>query len=48
MGDVIGDINSRRGMVGELGERGNMKARRTQSQLGETVASPFGRLDGLC
>merc|ERR1719199_329416 len=25
MGDVIGDINSRRGMVGELGERGNMK-----------------------
>ena len=25
MGDVIGDINSRRGQVGELGERGNMK-----------------------
>merc|ERR1711985_112097 len=25
MGDVIGDINSRRGMIGELGERGNMK-----------------------
>merc|ERR1719224_378588 len=25
MGEVIGDINSRRGMVGELGERGNMK-----------------------
>ena len=25
MGDVIGDINSRRGMVAELGERGNMK-----------------------
>jgi len=25
MGDVIGDINSRRGMVGELGDRGNMK-----------------------
>ena len=25
MGDVLGDINSRRGMVGELGERGNVK-----------------------
>jgi len=25
MGDVIGDINSRRGQVGELGDRGNMK-----------------------
>ena len=25
MGDVIGDINSRRGMVEELGERGNVK-----------------------
>jgi len=25
MGDVIGDINSRRGQVGNLGERGNMK-----------------------
>ena len=25
MGDVIGDINSRRGMVEELGERGNTK-----------------------
>merc|ERR1711966_467574 len=25
LGDIIGDINSRRGMVGELGERGNTK-----------------------
>merc|ERR1711934_541328 len=25
MGDVIGDINSRRGLVGDLGERGNAK-----------------------
>ena len=25
MGDIIGDINSRRGLVGELGERGNAK-----------------------
>ena len=25
MGNVIGDINSRRGQVAELGERGNMK-----------------------
>jgi len=25
MGDIIGDINSRRGLVGELGERGNTK-----------------------
>eukprot|EP00746_Dinoflagellata_sp_MGD_P156477 gnl/MRDRNA2_/MRDRNA2_85837_c0_seq2.p1 gnl/MRDRNA2_/MRDRNA2_85837_c0~~gnl/MRDRNA2_/MRDRNA2_85837_c0_seq2.p1 ORF type:complete len:855 (+),score=206.25 gnl/MRDRNA2_/MRDRNA2_85837_c0_seq2:339-2567(+) len=25
MGEVIGDINSRRGLIGELGERGNMK-----------------------
>jgi len=25
MGDVIGDINSRRGQIAELGERGNAK-----------------------
>jgi elongation factor G len=25
MGDVLGDINARRGLVGELGERGNIK-----------------------
>jgi len=25
MGDILGDINSRRGLVGELGERGNVK-----------------------
>merc|ERR1712127_607645 len=25
MGDVLGDINSRRGQVGDLGERGNIK-----------------------
>jgi len=25
MGDVMGDINSRRGIIGELGERGNVK-----------------------
>jgi elongation factor G len=25
LGDIIGDINSRRGMIGELGERGNTK-----------------------
>merc|ERR1712147_522721 len=25
MGDILGDINSRRGMVGDLGERGNVK-----------------------
>ena len=28
MGDVIGDVNSRRGMVIELAERGNMKVPR--------------------
>merc|ERR1712205_230486 len=33
MGDVIGDINSRRGMVGELGERGNMKVVRAKVPL---------------
>mmetsp|Transcript_13194 Transcript_13194/g.33564 ORF Transcript_13194/g.33564 Transcript_13194/m.33564 type:complete len:743 (-) Transcript_13194:534-2762(-) len=33
VGDVIGDINSRRGMVGELGERGNMKVVRAQVPL---------------
>merc|ERR1719443_2832929 len=32
-GDVIGDINSRRGMVGELGERGNMKTVRAKVPL---------------
>jgi elongation factor G len=25
MGDILGDINGRRGMVGDLGERGNVK-----------------------
>ena len=25
MGDILGDVNSRRGQVGELGERGNIK-----------------------
>jgi len=25
MGDILGDINSRRGLVGDLGERGNVK-----------------------
>merc|ERR1712146_581214 len=33
MGDVIGDINSRRGMVAELAERGNMKVVRATVPL---------------
>jgi len=33
MGDVIGDINSRRGMVAELAERGNMKIVRANVPL---------------
>ena len=33
MGDVIGDINSRRGMIGELAERGNMKVVRAKVPL---------------
>jgi len=33
MGDVIGDINSRRGMVAELGERANMKIVRASVPL---------------
>jgi len=33
MGEVIGDINSRRGMVAELGERGNMKVVRAKVPL---------------
>jgi elongation factor G len=33
IGDVIGDINSRRGMVAELGERGNMKTVRSMVPL---------------
>merc|ERR1711966_636200 len=33
MGDVIGDINSRRGMVQELAERGNMKVVRAKVPL---------------
>jgi len=33
MGDVIGDINSRRGMVAELAERGNMKVVRANVPL---------------
>merc|ERR1711937_509899 len=33
MGDILGDINSRRGMVGELGERGNVKTVQAQVPL---------------
>merc|ERR1711966_77261 len=33
MGDVLGDINSRRGLVGELGERGNVKTVSAQVPL---------------
>merc|ERR1711957_920522 len=33
MGDVLGDINSRRGMVGDLGERGNIKTISAQVPL---------------
>jgi elongation factor G len=33
MGDILGDINSRRGLVGELGERGNVKTISAQVPL---------------
>merc|ERR1719444_404908 len=33
MGDILGDINSRRGMVGDLGERGNVKTIAAQVPL---------------
>lgn len=33
MGDVLGDINSRRGLVGELGDRGNVKTISAQVPL---------------
>mmetsp|Transcript_16211 Transcript_16211/g.24487 ORF Transcript_16211/g.24487 Transcript_16211/m.24487 type:complete len:783 (+) Transcript_16211:142-2490(+) len=33
MGDILGDINGRRGMVGELGERGNVKTISAQVPL---------------
>ena len=33
MGEIIGDINSRRGMVGDLGERGNTKTVRAMVPL---------------
>merc|ERR1712085_232983 len=33
MGDVIGDVNSRRGMVVELADRGNMKVVRAKVPL---------------
>merc|ERR1712232_484788 len=33
MGDILGDINSRRGLVGELGERGNVKTIAAQVPL---------------
>merc|ERR1712157_54932 len=33
MGDVLGDVNSRRGMVGDLGERGNAKTITAQVPL---------------
>ena len=40
MGDVIGDVNSRRGMVIELAERGNMKVGRNPPTLALTPAKP--------
>merc|ERR1712228_548709 len=33
MGDILGDINSRRGLVGDLGERGNVKTVAAQVPL---------------
>jgi len=33
MGDILGDINSRRGLVGDLGERGNIKTISAQVPL---------------
>merc|ERR1712176_1560390 len=33
MGDILGDINSRRGLVGDLGERGNVKTVSAQVPL---------------
>merc|ERR1712151_1045138 len=33
MGDVLGDVNSRRGLVGDLGERGNVKTISSQVPL---------------
>lgn len=33
MGDILGDINSRRGLVGELGDRGNVKTISAQVPL---------------
>jgi len=33
MGDILGDINARRGMVGDLGERGNIKTVAAQVPL---------------
>jgi elongation factor G len=33
MGDILGDINSRRGLVGELGDRGNIKTISAQVPL---------------
>merc|ERR1712084_55807 len=33
MGDILGDINSRRGQVGDLGERGNVKTISSQVPL---------------
>jgi elongation factor G len=33
MGDVLGDINARRGLVGDLGERGNIKSISAQVPL---------------
>ena len=43
MGDILGDINSRRGMVGDLGERGNVKTISAQVPL----ANMFGYINTL-
>merc|ERR1712232_584597 len=39
MGDILGDINSRRGLVGELGERGNVKTISAQRSMSKGRAN---------
>merc|ERR1711924_242257 len=45
MGDVIGDINSRRGLVGDLGERGNAKTIRASVPLANVPVRVDAPLD---
>jgi elongation factor G len=47
MGDVVGDINSRRGMIKEINDRGEGNARVKEIEASVPLASMFGYVTQL-